>query len=170
MNLFKPFPHLELVTHHSPPRIPLLRIYHVPNAHICLCRHLCTDCWCRCHFLYPRAAVHHYLITLIIRHALDPETGHKLAVNVLESGLGPRDMLSDDERLKREVKPSVPRSGNGLTHRTCSSGAKTLSNPIGLVAGFDKDGRAIDRQIACPKPPCTHSVQGCSTSDSVGWR
>ncbi|KAH9022058.1 Dihydroorotate dehydrogenase-domain-containing protein [Lactarius deliciosus] len=37
------------------------------------------------YYLDSRAAVHRYLITPIIRHALDPETGHKLAVGVLES-------------------------------------------------------------------------------------
>ncbi|KAH9029891.1 hypothetical protein EDB84DRAFT_1495575 [Lactarius hengduanensis] len=78
------------------------------------------------YYLDSRAAVHRYLITPIIRHALDPETGHKLAVGVLESGLSPRDMFPDDERLKTELW------GQGL------------SNPIGLAAGFDKDGRAID--------------------------
>lgn len=78
------------------------------------------------YYLDSRAALHRYLITPIIRHALDPETGHKLAVSVLESGLGPRDMFTDDERLKTELW------------------GQTLSNPIGLAAGFDKDGRAID--------------------------
>jgi dihydroorotate dehydrogenase len=56
------------------------------------------------YYLDSRAAVHRYLITPIIRHTFDPETGHKLAVSVLESGLGPRDMLTDNERLKTEVK------------------------------------------------------------------
>ncbi|KAI9451744.1 hypothetical protein BJY52DRAFT_1124952 [Lactarius psammicola] len=78
------------------------------------------------YYLDSRAAVHRYLITPIIRHALDPETGHKLAVSVLESGLAPRDMFPDDERLKTELW------------------GQRLSNPIGLAAGFDKDGRAID--------------------------
>ncbi|KAH9019983.1 hypothetical protein EDB85DRAFT_2006539 [Lactarius pseudohatsudake] len=78
------------------------------------------------YYLDSRAAVHRYLITPIIRHALDPETGHKLAVGVLESGLSPRDMFLDDERLKTELW------------------GQSLSNPIGLAAGFDKDGRAID--------------------------
>lgn len=78
------------------------------------------------YYLDSRAAVHRYLITPIIRHALDPETGHKLAVSVLESGFAPRDMFPDDDRLKTELW------------------GQSLSNPIGLAAGFDKDGRAID--------------------------
>lgn len=56
------------------------------------------------YYFDSRAAIHRYLVAPIIRHALDPESSHKLAVSVLESGLGPRDMLKDDERLKTEVK------------------------------------------------------------------
>ena len=122
------------------------------------------------YYLDSRAAVHRYLITPIIRHALDPETGHKLAVNVLESGLGPRDMLPDDERLKTEVKPSVPRAGNGLTHRTCSSGVKHYRIPSVSQRALTKTAELLMVRTACLKPPYTHSIQGCSTSDSVGWR
>jgi dihydroorotate dehydrogenase len=56
------------------------------------------------YYFDSRAAIHRYLITPIIRNLLDPESGHKLAVSVLENGLGPRDMLPDDERLQTEVK------------------------------------------------------------------
>jgi hypothetical protein len=56
------------------------------------------------YYFDSRAAIHRYLVAPVIRHALDPESSHKLAVSVLESGLGPRDMLTDDERLKTEVK------------------------------------------------------------------
>lgn len=56
------------------------------------------------YYFDSRAAIHRYLITPVIRNALDPESGHKLAVSVLENGLGPRDMLPDDERLETEVK------------------------------------------------------------------
>jgi dihydroorotate dehydrogenase len=56
------------------------------------------------YYVDSRAAIHRYLITPLIRHALDPESAHKLAVSVLENGLGPRDMLADDERLETEVK------------------------------------------------------------------
>jgi dihydroorotate dehydrogenase len=90
-----------------------------------------------------RAAVHRYLITPIIRHALDPETGHKLAVSLLESGLGPRDMFHDDERLKTEVK-IVGFAWERTYPQNLQLWGQRLSNPIGLAAGFDKDGRAID--------------------------
>ena len=56
------------------------------------------------YYFDSRAAIHRHLITPLIRNVLDPESGHKLAVSVLENGLGPRDMLSDDERLETEVK------------------------------------------------------------------
>jgi dihydroorotate dehydrogenase len=56
------------------------------------------------YYVDSRAAIHRYLITPLIRNALDPESAHKLAVSVLENGLGPRDMLADDERLETEVK------------------------------------------------------------------
>lgn len=78
------------------------------------------------YYVDSRAAIHRYLITPLIRNALDPESAHKLAVSVLENGLGPRDMHPDDDRLETELW------------------GRTLSNPIGLAAGFDKDGRAID--------------------------
>ena len=58
------------------------------------------------YYFDSRAAIHRYLITPLIRNALDPESSHKLAVSVLEHGLGPRDMLPDDERLQTEVKGS----------------------------------------------------------------
>jgi dihydroorotate dehydrogenase len=63
------------------------------------------------YYFDSRAAIHRYLFTPIIRHVLDPESSHKLALSVLESGLGPRDMLTDDEQIKAEVKcvmPSTP--------------------------------------------------------------
>jgi dihydroorotate dehydrogenase len=56
------------------------------------------------YYVDSRAAIHRYLITPLIRNAINPESAHKLAVSVLENGLGPRDMLPDDERLETEVK------------------------------------------------------------------
>ena len=75
-----------------------------------------------------RAAVHRYLITPIIRHVLDPETGHKLAVSVLESGLGPRDMFHDDERLKTEVKNRRLSTRTDLLIELAALGSKTLES------------------------------------------
>ncbi|PPR01689.1 hypothetical protein CVT24_001517 [Panaeolus cyanescens] len=73
-----------------------------------------------------RSALHRYVVMPVARSLFDAETGHKLAVKLLKSGLGPRDPVSDTERLK------------------CKLWDEELSNPIGLAAGFDKDGEAID--------------------------
>jgi dihydroorotate dehydrogenase len=56
------------------------------------------------YYFDARSALHRYLITPVLRYGLDAETGHKLAVKVLRSGLGPRDLLVDDERLRSEVR------------------------------------------------------------------
>jgi dihydroorotate dehydrogenase len=55
-----------------------------------------------------RSAIHRYVLTPALRHTFDAETGHKIAVKVLRSGLGPRDPVRDDETLRYEV-------GNYLT-------------------------------------------------------
>ncbi|KAG6910039.1 hypothetical protein DXG01_013763 [Tephrocybe rancida] len=76
--------------------------------------------------LRHRFPLHRYILNPVLRQSLDAETSHKLAVKVLKTGLGPRDPCSDDSRLKSEFL------------------GKQISNPIGLAAGFDKDGEAID--------------------------
>lgn len=123
------------------------------------------------YYLDSRAAVHRYLITPFIRHALDPETGHKLAVSVLESGLGPWDMLPDDERLKTEVKASVPR-GNGLTHRLCSSGVKDCRTLSVSQRVLTKTAELLTVRISHQNIVCSQSVvvQGSSTLDLAGWK
>ncbi|THU97757.1 hypothetical protein K435DRAFT_838443 [Dendrothele bispora CBS 962.96] len=78
------------------------------------------------YYFDARSAIHRYVLTPVLRYAFDAETGHQIAVKVLRSGLGPRDPQQDDQRLKFELW------------------GKTVSNPIGLAAGFDKDGEAID--------------------------
>ncbi|KAI0045720.1 hypothetical protein FA95DRAFT_1495134 [Auriscalpium vulgare] len=78
------------------------------------------------YYFDSRALIHRYFITPAVRYGLDTETGHKLAVQVLGSGLGPKDRVLDDERLKTELWGT------------------TLANPVGVAAGFDKDGEAID--------------------------
>jgi hypothetical protein len=55
------------------------------------------------YYFDSRSAIHRYIITPTIRHALDPEASHRFSVRVLGSGLGPRDTQVDDERLKLEV-------------------------------------------------------------------
>lgn len=73
-----------------------------------------------------RSALHRYITTPVLRYAFDAETGHKLSVAVLRSGAGPRDIGVDGERSAVHLWD------------------KAMSNPIGLAAGFDKDGEAID--------------------------
>ncbi|KAG5633725.1 hypothetical protein H0H81_005673 [Sphagnurus paluster] len=78
------------------------------------------------YYLDARSAIHQYVLTPVLRYTLDAETGHKFAVKVLKSGLGPRDPCFDDTRLKSELW------------------GQEISNPVGIAAGFDKDGEAID--------------------------
>ena len=56
------------------------------------------------YYFDSRSAIHRYFLTPLLRYSLDAETGHKFAVRVLRSGLGPRDTQIDDERLKVEVR------------------------------------------------------------------
>ncbi|CAG8726391.1 10411_t:CDS:2, partial [Ambispora leptoticha] len=73
-----------------------------------------------------RAAIHKYVLMPIIRSTLDAEQAHKFAVWSAKWGLIPRDKVPDDERLVVEVW------------------GKKISNPVGLAAGFDKNGEAVD--------------------------
>ena len=50
-----------------------------------------------------RSALHRYIVTPILRNAFDPETGHKIAIKVLKSGLAPRDFIQDDKVLNCQV-------------------------------------------------------------------
>ncbi|KAJ3985971.1 Dihydroorotate dehydrogenase-domain-containing protein [Lentinula detonsa] len=78
------------------------------------------------YYFDSRSALHRYVIMPVLRQTLDAESSHKLAVKVLRSGLGPKDPVTDDENL------------------TFNLWGYQISNPVGLAAGFDKDGEAID--------------------------
>ncbi|KAF9219776.1 hypothetical protein BS17DRAFT_798008 [Gyrodon lividus] len=78
------------------------------------------------YYFDARSSIHRYVFTPVLRHTFDAETGHKIALKVLRSGLAPRDLLKDDDALRSEVF------------------GQEISNPVGLAAGFDKDGEAID--------------------------
>ncbi|KAF9005942.1 hypothetical protein BDQ17DRAFT_1389554 [Cyathus striatus] len=78
------------------------------------------------YYFDARSALHRYVLTPVVRYAFDPETGHKLAVKVLQSGLAPRDPVSDDLRLRIKIWDG------------------DVTNPVGVAAGFDKDGEGID--------------------------
>lgn len=55
------------------------------------------------YYFDPRSAIHKYVIMPVLRHTLDAEASHKVAVKVLRSGLGPKDHAPDDEKLALEV-------------------------------------------------------------------
>ena len=54
-----------------------------------------------------RSALHRYVLTPFLRNAFDPETGHKIAVKILKSGLAPRDFTQDDKVLNCQVRLPV---------------------------------------------------------------
>ncbi|PVD20405.1 hypothetical protein C0Q70_18559 [Pomacea canaliculata] len=59
-------------------------------------------------------------------HWLNPETAHKLSVAAAKYKLVPRPRVADPLSLKTEVW------------------GRTFNNPVGLAAGFDKHGEAVD--------------------------
>lgn len=73
-----------------------------------------------------RAGIHRWVFPPLMELLVDPETGSKFSILALEYGLAPRDCGVDDSVLRTELF------------------GKTLTNPIGLAAGFDKQGQAID--------------------------
>jgi len=56
------------------------------------------------YYFDARSALHRYVLTPTLRKFFDPETGHKLAVKALKTGLSPKDPVADDARLKLEVR------------------------------------------------------------------
>ncbi|XP_020297002.1 uncharacterized protein LOC109861675 [Pseudomyrmex gracilis] len=65
-------------------------------------------------------------VAIPMMHLLDPETAHNLAVKILKWGLVPRQKTEDPRTLRTSV------FGFNLT------------NPIGMAAGFDKQGEAVE--------------------------
>ena len=55
------------------------------------------------YYFDARSSIHQYVIPPLVRTLFDPETGHKLAVQGLRLGLGPKDREPDDERLAVEA-------------------------------------------------------------------
>ncbi|KAL8287614.1 hypothetical protein RQP46_003472 [Phenoliferia psychrophenolica] len=83
-------------------------------------------------FLYyahdSRAGIHRWVLLPAVGLLTkdDPEAAHELAVKVIASGFAPVDRGEDDDSLRMELF------------------GKSYSNPIGIAAGFDKHGEAID--------------------------
>ncbi|KAH3667984.1 hypothetical protein OGAPHI_001738 [Ogataea philodendri] len=77
--------------------------------------------------LDARSAANEYIWCPLIRLTTDAETGHKLGIALLKYGLTPKLFVDmDDPALQVKVF------------------GKTLSNPLGMAAGFDKEGQVID--------------------------
>lgn len=55
------------------------------------------------YYFDSRSAIHRYVLTPLLRYTVDPETGHKLAVKVIASGLGPKDTQTDHQNLRTQV-------------------------------------------------------------------
>ena len=97
------------------------------------------------YYFDARSALHRYILTPLLRHTLDPETSHNVAVKVLGSGFAPRDPLPDDKRLRIQVGGTCYLFFRCGEHIPCDQiWDEELSNPVGLAAGFDKHGEAID--------------------------
>ncbi|KAG5513507.1 hypothetical protein PMAC_000939 [Pneumocystis sp. 'macacae'] len=73
-----------------------------------------------------RAGIHTYGTNFMLRTFFPAEIGHQIALKVLRWKLGPWDKKTDDTSLMLNVW------------------GHTISNPVGLAAGMDKQGEAID--------------------------
>ncbi|KAG8770338.1 Dihydroorotate dehydrogenase (quinone), mitochondrial [Ceratobasidium sp. 428] len=73
-----------------------------------------------------RSAIHRWIIPPLMRATLDPEVSHRLAVRILGTPFAPKDQGVNNDVLK------------------CKIWDIHMPSPIGLAAGFDKDGEAID--------------------------
>ncbi|CAE6482131.1 unnamed protein product [Rhizoctonia solani] len=73
-----------------------------------------------------RSALHRWIVPPLMRATLDPEDAHRLALRVLGTRLAPTDHGVNDPVLK------------------CKLWDMEMPSPVGLAAGFDKDGEAID--------------------------
>ena len=96
------------------------------------------------YYFDARSALHRFFINPVLRNSLDAETSHKFALNVLKSGLAPRDPLHDDARLKTKVCNCFFVTPLCILAHALQIWELEISNPVGLAAGFDKDGEAID--------------------------
>lgn len=79
--------------------------------------------------LDARAGIHEFVFCPIIRAVTDAETGHLLGIKLLKWGISPS--------IKERVTPD-----SGLL--AVNVFGTTLNSPVGLAAGLDKNGEAID--------------------------
>lgn len=71
-----------------------------------------------------------YRIAWPVLRALDPETAHRLTIRALKAGLVPRPPRTDDDPALR-----------------VAIWGRTLANPVGLAAGFDKNADVCDAML-----------------------
>lgn len=83
--------------------------------------------------LDARAGFHEYVLCPILRATLDAETAHKLGIQLMKYGVAPK-LRGEDRKLELELQPLLGVEVFGTK----------LKSPIGLAAGLDKDGEAID--------------------------
>lgn len=82
-----------------------------------------------------KSGIYEYLVSPVIRNVTDAEQGHKLGVNLMKHNLTPS--LRDEDSFDPSGTLNVSVFG------------KKLKNPIGIAAGFDKDGEAIESLFNC---------------------
>ncbi|KAG5421271.1 URA9 [Candida metapsilosis] len=82
------------------------------------------------YLLDSRSSIHEYVLCPLIRTFTDAEQGHKLGIAFMKYGIAPK--LLDEGRNDQSDVLGVNVFGHNL------------KNPIGLAAGLDKDGEAID--------------------------
>lgn len=85
------------------------------------------------YLLDARAGIHEYVFCPLIRTFTDAENGHKLGIKLMSLGIAPK--LKDDGAQKEKEYDSI------LGVDVFGTRLKT---PIGLAAGLDKEGEAID--------------------------
>ncbi|KAJ2741407.1 dihydroorotate dehydrogenase, partial [Coemansia sp. BCRC 34301] len=71
------------------------------------------------------AGIHRYITTPLMRQ-LDAEQAHQMSIGAMKHGMCPVDRETDDSMLEIDLW------------------GKRVTNPIGIAAGFDKNGEAID--------------------------
>lgn len=99
------------------------KILPIPSTGVLLATAVALGLWS----LDARSAANEYIWCPLIRTLTDAEQGHKLGIDVLKMGLYPR-LFSDVDDPALQVNVF----------------GTTLSNPVGMAAGFDKHGEVID--------------------------
>ncbi|WFD30483.1 hypothetical protein MSPP1_001504 [Malassezia sp. CBS 17886] len=98
------------------------RVFSATFATLTVLSGLCFGVYC----MDSRAGVYRWVFGPAMQVLMDPEMASKFAIKLLEHGIAPRDFGTDDAVLHTELF------------------GRKLTNPIGIAAGFDKQGEAVD--------------------------